>query len=43
MGPAAALQSVMRRKELGMKVFVFLIILTLLLYFTKKKVRADAH
>jgi ubiquinol-cytochrome c reductase cytochrome b/c1 subunit len=31
------------RKRIGMQVFVFLIILTLLLYFTKKKVWADAH
>src|SRR3979411_840464 len=31
------------RKRLGMQVFVFLIILSLLLYFTKKKVWADAH
>ena len=31
------------RKKMGMQVFVFLIILTLLLYFTKKKVWADAH
>ena len=31
------------RKRLGMQVFVFLIIFTLLMYFTKKKVWADAH
>jgi ubiquinol-cytochrome c reductase cytochrome b/c1 subunit len=31
------------RKRLGMQVFVFLILLTGLLYFTKKKVWADAH
>ena len=31
------------RKKMGMQVFVFLIILTLLLYFTQKKVWADAH
>jgi ubiquinol-cytochrome c reductase cytochrome b/c1 subunit len=31
------------RKALGMQVFVFLILLTGLLYFTKKKVWADAH
>jgi ubiquinol-cytochrome c reductase cytochrome b/c1 subunit len=31
------------RKRMGMQVFVFLIILSLLLYFTKKKVWADAH
>ncbi|MFL5237720.1 MAG: cytochrome c1, partial [Rhizomicrobium sp.] len=31
------------RKRLGMQVFVFLILLTGLLYFTKKKVWANAH
>src|SRR5712671_5872724 len=31
------------RKRLGMQVFVFLIIFTGLMYFTKKKVWADAH
>jgi len=31
------------RKKLGMQVFVFLILLTGLLYFTKKKIWADAH
>jgi ubiquinol-cytochrome c reductase cytochrome b/c1 subunit len=31
------------RKQLGFQVFVFLTILTFLLYFTKKKVWADAH
>ena len=31
------------RKRMGMQVFVFLILLTGLLYFTKKKVWADAH
>jgi ubiquinol-cytochrome c reductase cytochrome b/c1 subunit len=31
------------RKQLGLQVFVFLVIFTLLLYFTKKKVWADAH
>jgi ubiquinol-cytochrome c reductase cytochrome b/c1 subunit len=31
------------RKQLGLEAFVFLIILTGLLYFTKKKVWADAH
>jgi len=31
------------RKRLGMQVFVFLILLTGLLYFTKKKIWADAH
>ena len=31
------------RKRLGMQVFVFLILLAGLLYFTKKKVWADAH
>jgi len=31
------------RKRLGMQAFVFLILLTGLLYFTKKKVWADAH
>jgi len=31
------------RKQLGLQVFVFLILLTGLLYFTKKKVWADAH
>jgi ubiquinol-cytochrome c reductase cytochrome b/c1 subunit len=31
------------RKALGMQVFVFLILLTVLLYFTKKKVWANAH
>ena len=31
------------RKRLGLQVFVFLILLTGLLYFTKKKVWADAH
>jgi ubiquinol-cytochrome c reductase cytochrome b/c1 subunit len=31
------------RKELGMQVFVFLIIFAGLMYFTKKKVWADAH
>jgi ubiquinol-cytochrome c reductase cytochrome b/c1 subunit len=31
------------RKRLGLQVFVFLILLTVLLYFTKKKVWADAH
>jgi ubiquinol-cytochrome c reductase cytochrome b/c1 subunit len=31
------------RKKLGMEVFIFLILLTGLLYFTKKKVWADAH
>jgi ubiquinol-cytochrome c reductase cytochrome b/c1 subunit len=31
------------RKRLGFQVFIFLILLTGLLYFTKKKVWADAH
>ena len=31
------------RKQLGLQVFVFLILLTGLLYFTKKKVWANAH
>jgi ubiquinol-cytochrome c reductase cytochrome b/c1 subunit len=31
------------RKQLGLQVFVFLIIFTLLMYFTKKRVWADAH
>jgi ubiquinol-cytochrome c reductase cytochrome b/c1 subunit len=31
------------RKRMGLQVFVFLILLTGLLYFTKKKVWADAH
>ena len=31
------------RKRLGLQVFVILILLTGLLYFTKKKVWADAH
>jgi ubiquinol-cytochrome c reductase cytochrome b/c1 subunit len=31
------------RKRLGMQVFVFLIIFTGLMYFTKKRVWADAH
>jgi ubiquinol-cytochrome c reductase cytochrome b/c1 subunit len=31
------------RKRMGMQVFIFLIILSGLLYFTKKKVWADAH
>jgi ubiquinol-cytochrome c reductase cytochrome b/c1 subunit len=31
------------RKRLGLQVFVFLIILSGLLYFTKQKVWADAH
>jgi ubiquinol-cytochrome c reductase cytochrome b/c1 subunit len=31
------------RKRLGLQVFVFLIIFTVLMYFTKKKVWADAH
>jgi len=31
------------RKQLGLQVFAFLIIFTLLMYFTKKKVWADAH
>jgi ubiquinol-cytochrome c reductase cytochrome b/c1 subunit len=31
------------RKRLGLQVFVFLIILSVLLYFTKKKVWANAH
>jgi ubiquinol-cytochrome c reductase cytochrome b/c1 subunit len=31
------------RKKLGMQVFIFLLLLTGLLYFTKKKVWADAH
>jgi ubiquinol-cytochrome c reductase cytochrome b/c1 subunit len=31
------------RKRLGLQVFIFLIILSVLLYFTKKKVWADAH
>ena len=31
------------RKRLGLQVFVFLILLAGLLYFTKKKVWADAH
>ena len=31
------------RKRLGAQVFVFLILLTGLLYFTKKKVWANAH
>jgi ubiquinol-cytochrome c reductase cytochrome b/c1 subunit len=31
------------RKALGLQVFVFLILLTVLLYFTKKKVWASAH
>ena len=31
------------RKRIGLQVFVFLILLSVLLYFTKKKVWADAH
>ena len=31
------------RKRLGLQVMVFLIVLATLLYFTKKKVWADAH
>jgi ubiquinol-cytochrome c reductase cytochrome b/c1 subunit len=31
------------RKRLGLQVFVFLIIFAVLMYFTKKKVWADAH
>jgi ubiquinol-cytochrome c reductase cytochrome b/c1 subunit len=31
------------RKHLGMQVFVVLIIFAFLMYFTKKKVWADAH
>jgi ubiquinol-cytochrome c reductase cytochrome b/c1 subunit len=31
------------RKRLGLQVFVILIIFTGLMYFTKKKVWADAH
>jgi len=31
------------RKQLGLLVFVVLIIFTVLMYFTKKKVWADAH
>ena len=31
------------RKQLGLQVFVFLILLTGLLYFTKKKIWANAH
>jgi ubiquinol-cytochrome c reductase cytochrome b/c1 subunit len=31
------------RKRLGLQVFVFLILFTGLLYFTKKKIWADAH
>jgi ubiquinol-cytochrome c reductase cytochrome b/c1 subunit len=31
------------RKHLGLQVFVFLIIFAGLMYFTKKKVWADAH
>jgi ubiquinol-cytochrome c reductase cytochrome b/c1 subunit len=32
-----------QRKQLGMQVFVFLIIFAFLMYFTKKRVWADAH
>src|SRR5674476_51866 len=31
------------RKRIGLQVFIFLLLLTGLLYFTKKKVWADAH
>ena len=31
------------RKRMGLQVFVFLILFTGLMYFTKKKVWADAH
>ncbi len=31
------------RKQLGLQVFVFLIIFAVMMYFTKKKVWADAH
>jgi ubiquinol-cytochrome c reductase cytochrome b/c1 subunit len=31
------------RKHLGLQVFVFLILFAGLMYFTKKKVWADAH
>jgi ubiquinol-cytochrome c reductase cytochrome b/c1 subunit len=31
------------RKQLGLQVFVFLILLTVLLYFTKKKIWSNAH
>jgi ubiquinol-cytochrome c reductase cytochrome b/c1 subunit len=31
------------RKRLGLQVFVFLLIFAGLMYFTKKKVWADAH
>ena len=32
-----------QRKQLGLEVFVFLILFAGLMYFTKKKVWADAH
>ena len=31
------------RKRIGFQVMIFLIVLSTLLYFTKKKVWADAH
>jgi ubiquinol-cytochrome c reductase cytochrome b/c1 subunit len=31
------------RKRIGLQVFVFLIVISCLLYFTKKRVWADAH
>jgi ubiquinol-cytochrome c reductase cytochrome b/c1 subunit len=31
------------RKRLGIQVFIFLILFTALMYFTKKKVWAEAH
>jgi len=31
------------RKRIGFQVMIFLIVLSILMYFTKKKVWADAH
>jgi len=31
------------RKRIGMQVFFFLVIFAILMYFTKRKVWADAH
>ena len=31
------------RKKIGLRVIIFLIVLSTLLYFTKKRIWADAH
>ena len=39
----AAEPTMVERKKIGLRVIIFLIVLSTLLYFTKKRIWADAH